>query len=910
MIGEMLSHFSITAKLGEGGMGTVYLAEDTKLGREVAIKVLPESVAADAERLARFEREAKVLASLNHPNIAAIYSFESDESVHFLVMELVDGEDLRKRLSKGQMSSDEAIPIALQIAEALEAAHEKGIIHRDLKPANIQIDSEGDVKILDFGLAKALDPDSGSVRPGLGSLLDGTLPADLSESPTLTAEMTREGVVLGTFGYMSPEQARGQQADRRTDIWAFGCVVYEMLTGERAFGGDTASDRLARILEREPHWEQLPEDVPAPVATLLRRCLSKDPRQRIHDMADVRLWLEEVPGLAAEESQAAPKPRSLWRKSLPWVAAAIGVGLGIGALIQSRAVVAPDRPVRFSPTSEQLAVLGNPSTSQVAITPDGTMLAYVVGRGHRGQLFLRRLDSSEPVPIEGAENVEGPFFSPDGSWVGFQDGSALKRVSVEGGKVWTICEAGYPVGATWATDGSIIYGDEPNFGLFRVPWDGGDPEQLTPVDREKGEYGFAAPQYLPHENAVLFTIFDDGAVARGVAILDLESGMRTDLPIAVGSQAQYLESGHLAYGLDGSLMVVPVDLVNRELTGEPVAVLDGLLMGSAVSPFLAHFEVAESGTLAYFSGPVIAAGSRLVRADRQGNFEPLGEVEERIRGPRFSPEGNRLTVTGIIGSGPMQVWVRDMVRGTLSRVTTEGENWWPVWSPDGRRIVFPTRQVATDVVNLAWMEADGTGPPDRLTQGDLSEQPTTWTPDGKTLIFHRNDHPETQWDILALDVEEIQPPRVLLGSRFVEAMGELSPDGRWLAYVSDEAGEFDTYVRPYPDLDRKWKISTGGGISPVWSPDGRELFYLDMEGQALMVVAIDTEPEFSAGRPELLLEGSFVPSGLYGRNYDVSPNGRDFVFVENVIPEDIDTQLQVVLNWFTELEELAPTEAP
>ena len=910
---QMLSHYRLIEKIGEGGMGVVWKAEDTKLRRDVAIKVLPDDFAHDAERLARFEREARLLAALDHPKIAAIYSFEAAElaaaggevsrPLHFLVMQIAEGETLAERIVRGPIPIDEAIAMALQIAEALESAHEKGIIHRDLKPGNIKVDADGNVKVLDFGLAKALEPAEQATGPDQDrtTLLQ-------SQSPTVTAEMTREGVLLGTAGYMSPEQARGKPADRRSDIWAFGCVLYEMLTGERAFGGKTPSDSLARILEREPEWVQLPDATTLAVRRLIRRCLAKDPKRRLHDMADVRLELEEEPELEAL-ARPAQEPGTPWRRAPPWVAAAVGIGVGIWSVMQLREVTAPEPVTRFLLSSSPLALHGNPSSPQVAISPDGSLLAYVVGEGDVGQLYLRRLDSPESVALEGAERVSAPFFSPDGSWVGFQADGEIKRISIEGGKSWTICDAGEPLGATWSHDGTIVYGEELTFGLWRIPWDGGEPQRLTTVDREGGEYLHMNPQFLPGGEAVLFTAVDDAGIAKKVALVDLETEERTDLFPTDGGLVRYLASGHLAYGRDGSLMIVPFDLERRKITGRPVAALDGMLMGFPLATYLAHFAVADNGTLIYVSGPLIAAGSRLVRVDRNGIGVPLSQVKERFFGPRFSPDGSRLAMAAQIGGEPMQVWVQDLGRGTFTRLTLEGEGWWPVWTPDGRHIVFPTRRVSSSVVDLAWIEADGSGPAKPLTHNELSEQPTTWTPDGRTLIFHRNDHPETAWDVMALELGEGGEPRVLLGSRFYEMLADLSPDGHWLAYVSDESGRFEVYVRSYPDLERRWQISTRGGTEPAWSADGRELFYRDEDGRRMMAVSIGTEPEFVPGRPEILFEGDYAPSPWFGRNYDVAPDGQSFVMVEHVLPEEINAELLVAVNWFTELAELAPAQS-
>jgi serine/threonine-protein kinase len=563
---------------------------------------------------------------------------------------------------------------------------------------------------------------------------------------------------------------------------------------------------------------------------------------------------------------------------------------------------------RFLQPSPPLAVRGSPSGSQVAISPDGTQLAYVVGEGHLGQLYLRRLDSTEAVAVKGAERVQGPFFSPDGAWVGFEDGKEIKRISVEGGKSWTIHEARYPVGATWGPDGTIVYGDGENFGLFRVPWDGGEPQRLTTVDRDGGEFVHMNPQFLPGGEVVLFTAMDSAGISKEVMLVDLETGERINLFTHGGSLARYLASGHIAYGLDGSLMVVPFDLESRQVTGRPEPVLDGLLMGFSLSSYLAHFGVADNGTLAFVSGPLVSAGSRLMRVDRAGNAAPLGQMEKgNLSGPRFSPDGSRLAMWARVSGEPGQVWVRDLDRGTFTRLTLEGEGYWPVWSPDGRRIAFPSRRDSSPVVDLAWIEADGSSGAEWLTQSELDEQPTTWTPDGKTLIYHRNDHPDTGWDLMALEPAEGGEPRVLLGTRFTEGLADISPDGRWLAYVSDESGRLEVYVRSYPDLERKWQISTDTGGEPTWSRDGTELFYRHLDGLRMMAVPITTEPEFVPGRPELLFEGEYLPSPGWGRNFDVAPDGQSFVMVEQVLPEDIKAELQVVVNWFTELAELVPS---
>ena len=714
--------------------------------------------------------------------------------------------------------------------------------------------------------------------------------------------------MLGTAGYMSPEQARGLPADRRSDIWAFGCVLYEMLSARRAFGGATVTDSLARILEREPDWAVLPADIPVGLKKLIRRCLVKDPKRRFHDVADVRIELEEMSGDEAPPVRPEPKPVVLWLRSLPWVAAAVGVGLGFWGLASRNDVDQPHPVIRFSLAASPLAVRGNPGTSQVAISPDGSTMAYVVGEGDAGQLYVRRLDSPKAVALAGAERARAPFFSPDGTWVGFATDRALHRISVAGGKIWTICEVDGPVGATWSRDGTIIYGEELTFGLWQVPWNGGDPTRLTNVNRDDGEYLHCNPQILPQGDAVIFSAMDSEGGRSKVAVLDLQTGERKDLFIQEGNVTRYLVSGHIAYGQDGSLMAVAFDAGRREVVGQPAAVFDGLLMGYSLTMNLAHFAVSDNGTLVFVSGPSVAAVSRLVRVDRAGTIEPLGQVAERFFGPRYSPDGTRLVVAGQIDGDPMQIWVRDLVRGTFRKLLMEGVGYWPQWSPDGQRIAF-THVVDESRWDLALIDPEGSRPIEFITDHEFWEQALAWTPDGRTLIIQRNDLPDTAWDVMEFDPGEGGEPRALLASSSYEMLADLSPDGRWLAYVSDESGRFEVYACSYPDLAKKRQISVDGGTEPVWSADGRELFFREENGRTMWAVPVTTTSEFVAGRPVLLFEGDFAPSPWFGRNFDVSRDGQSFIMVEQILPDGIDPELTVAVNWFTELEKLTTNES-
>jgi len=879
-----LGHYEVLRQLGAGGMGEVYLAQDHRLNRRVAIKVLPAAVARDPERLARFEREARVLASLNHPHIASIYSFEAAESQHFLVMELAAGDHLGNRIAGGAMPPPLAIAIGLQIARALEAAHDKGIVHRDLKPANIQIDDDYNVKILDFGLAKALDP----------------IPREETAGEAPTQMRTREGAILGTVGYMSPEQARGEPADRRSDIWAFGCVLYEMLTGEQAFGGDTASDRLARILEREPAWEELPAAVPAPVRILLRRCLAKDPRQRLHDIADVRMWLEELPKLeappVAAEARTAPR-----HPIFAWTLALTAILVAAWAFVDRYDSPEGQSPVSFVAAETDLAVPNGSWAPQIAISPDGSRFAFIVGDAEYGQLYVRRLRDVDPVPVEGAAHAAMPFFSPDGEWLGFHSGREFQRVSVDGGKIWSIQQVAHPMGARWGPDGLVVYGSDMDRGLWAVPWDGGEPRQLTTPDESTGEFWHVHPRFLPGGDRLLFSVIDSGGRLTRVAVLDLETGSRVQ-QFPLDGHPVYLPSGHLAYGDGGSMMIVPFDPETLTFTGRPVPAFDGLLMREQFLG-LAHFDVSSTGTLIYVSGPYVSALSRLVRSDRHGRVEPLGTERGRFFGPRFSPDGNRIAVTASMGDQPFHVWLRDRSRDMLTRLTLEGGNWWPIWSPDGRSVAFPVERFGGGGSDIAVMDADGGRPKALVVADAYTKQPNDWTPDGDTLIFHRTDHPQTGWDVMAVEPGSGEAPRPLLASRFSEFMADVSPDGNWIAYCSDESGSVEVYLRSYPALGSKIQVSTSGGVEPAWSADGRELYYRSPDGRRVMVVPVSTETGLDIGRPALLFEGSFIRSPWYGRNFDVAPDGQSFVLVQTELSEGHQPDLRVVVNWLAELAE-------
>ena len=899
--GTRLGVYEVTAQIGEGGMGQVYRARDTKLHRDVAIKVLPDLRASDPDRLARFQREAQVLASLNHPNIAQIHGLEESQGVLALVMELVEGEDLSHRIVRGASPLDEVLLIAKQIADAVEAAHEQGIVHRDLKPANIRVRPDGRVKVLDFGLAKALaaEPNALSARP-----------PSMSSTITLPGMMTGIGAILGTAAYMSPEQACGKPVDRRSDIWAFGCVLYEMLTGKRAFHGDEGTDTLAAILRAEPDWSLLPAAAPPSVRALVHRCLQKDARQRLQAIGDARIALEEVLTGTAP-STTAPRGTPSWKLRLV-------VGLG-GILIPSavgfavwnlKPSPAPPRPViRFTitlPPGQALAGLHQPA---LALSADGSQLAYVATTPGQGvqQIYLRAMDGVDARPIPGTELGTAPFFSPDGQWLGFFAGDELKKISVRGGVARTLSSAvggGFSRGATWVGEGVIVFAPYSSV-LQRVSDAGGAAVPLTRFETEETLHMW--PQALPGGKAVLFTGFSNAPTA--IAVQPIGTGERRNLIHGeLGEMPSYAPSGHLIYARAGSLMAVPFDLERLEVRGEGVPVVQGVLP--------AQYSLSATGSLAYVSGTPQARQSQLVWVNRNGTEQPLGAPARSYNQPRLSPDGRRVAVDVIEKAQDMQVWLYDLTRDTFAPFTFQGLNRHAVWTPDGERIAFMSnREGATQIF---WQLANGSGGLQRLTAnpptttaGGLSI-PNSWSPDGQSLIFAQAV-PTKQAEFWTLQVgnpsarpdQAGRVQRLPVQVRAPDGAPQLSADGRWLAYASDESGRREIYVQPYPGPGGKWQISTDGGNEPQWNPKGTELFY--RSGRKMMAVDIAIQPGFAPGKPRQLFEGDYqvTATGWARPNYDVSPDGQRFLMLKAVQREQAPlTQINVVLNWSEELKRL------
>jgi Protein kinase domain/WD40-like Beta Propeller Repeat len=892
--GTKLGPYEISSLLGAGGMGEVYLAQDARLGRGVAIKILPNEFSRDAQRMARFDREAKVLASLNHPNIAAIYGIEEANAVRALVMEFIDGPTLADRVKQAPLPLDETLLIAKQIAQALEYAHERNIIHRDLKPSNVKITPNGEAKVLDFGLAKALQDDF-SVT-------------DISSSPTLSQAATQAGMLLGTAAYMSPEQARGKKVDRRADIWAFGAVLYEMLTGKPAFLEETTSDTLAAVIRGEPDWSALPENVPTSIIRLLGRCLTKDQNQRLRDIGEARIAIDGTISGTPEQTVgtlAATTEPSLWRRALPWALAVIAIVLAIAfSTMYWRGIREEPRPVMqlSLPLAEALAGVfdANPG-SPFALAPDGSQIVYVASvAGKPQQLYLRALEQQTATPIPGTENAIQPFFSPDGQWVGFFALGKMRKISLHGGPVTPLCDAPVPHGANWASDDMITFA--PNFGsgLLRISATGGTPKILTTPNAKEQEISHRWPQVLPGGKFLLFTIqvgsafsFDDA----WIAVLSLETG-KWHTVIKGGSYARYVSSGHIVYAHSGALMAVPFDLKRMEVTGSPMPVREGVVT-TALTSGGAEYDVTESGLLAYVPGNARPPVRTLVWVDRNGATRNVPAPEKYYSSPRLSPDGKLLALQ-VNENGSPDIWVYEFARNTLTRLTFgPGVSSSPLWTADGRRIVYNTR---TDSPSFRSKLADGSGAEETLFGKEFDDQgaaPLAVSPDSKTLLFSSSSAGRLAIEALSLDGSgRIQP---FLQSSFNIATAKFSPDGRWVVYSSDESGQWEIYVQPFPGPGGKWMVSSGGGQYPRWTSNGREIFY--RSGDKVMAVPVETQPAFKAGTPWMWFPGEgYVGLG----NYDIAADSEHLVMLKQEDTSTSPKELNVILNWSEELKRRAP----
>jgi Tol biopolymer transport system component/predicted Ser/Thr protein kinase len=865
-IGQTISHYRVVEKIGAGGMGEVYLADDLSLDRRVALKFIPDMFAGDSERMARFEREAKLLASLNHPNIAAIYGLEQAEGKRFIVMEFAEGETLAQRLSKGALPVDEALGICRQIAEGLDAAHEKGVVHRDLKPANVMITEGERVKILDFGLAKALADETQSV--------------DSSQSPTLTEAMTRPGVILGTAAYMSPEQAKGKTADRRADIWAYGCILYECLTGKRAFEGETVTEMLAAILKEEPNWDALPAATPPNIRSILHRCLEKDPKRRLRDIGDVILEAEPA-------AFAAPARLPIWKHPLVWALVFVAAASLVYALWK--------RPSSATGTTARLTISlppGQKIAGYPAISPDGQTIAYIAQKGtDEPQLYLRNLDSFEARAVIGSRGAEQPFFSPDGKWIAFFAQGQLQKSETNGGSPVKICDAAMPLGRTWNDDDAIIFTTGLGSGLLRVPTGGGTPESLTKPDGGDKGYAHVWPQSLPGGRSIFFMVWGKES---GAAVLSLYT-RRWQL-VRPGSFSMFAPSsgtrGHLL-GPDyrSGVKAAAFDPARPGLTNAETSVLaDVYFMPNQVKSLLA---VSRNGTAVYAQGN--PAKRSLVWVSRDGNAEAFFNEQSLYGWLAISPDGSRALVHDTVG--PIaDIWVYDLKRpGSRERFTLQGSaggvNQNPIWSRDGKRIFFASNRGGNwDIYS---QPSDGSKMPEALLKRPYDQIPFSISKDG--ALFFYEYHPTTGGDIWSLAPDgKATPVRV---TSFNEFDPVVSPDGHWVAYTSNESGRYEVYIQDYPGGGKRIPVSTGGGDYQRWSRDGKELFYFERD--AMMAVSIRQDGSIISV-PHRLFDVS-----NYAGYYDVSPDGKRFLMIR-LDPGSVPHQLNVILNWFDELRQRLP----
>ena len=901
--GSRLGPYEVLGPLGAGGMGEVYRARDPRLGREVALKSLPAAMASDPDRLARLEREAKLLAALSHPNIAAIYGIEEEAGARVLVLELAAGETLGERLDRGTLPLEDTLAIARQIVAALEAAHERGIVHRDLKPDNIKVAPDGGVKVLDFGLAAAFGADPLSGNPG----------SAMSQSPTMSARMTAAGMLLGTAAYMSPEQARGKPVDKRADIWAFGAVLWEMLAGRRLFEGETVTDLLAAVLRQDIAWESLPASTPPALRRLLGRCLERDPHKRLRDIGEARLVLESVAagesdaGVTVPMAAATGQPRTIL--GVLWVAAAAALVVAAGAAgwMAGASQPLPPRPVtRLSITlPSALAVESIDDRQLIALTKDGRTVVFVAREGPVTRLFVRRLGEPAAVPLPGTEGVEDVFLSPDGEWAGFVADGRLRKVPLRGGPVVTLCDAIQSRGGAWGPDETIVFAPEVTGGLMRVSSSGGTPTLVTTVDSATGERSHRWPEFLPDGRSVLFTVgmldkpgdYDDSAID----IVDLKTGHRRNVYHGA-SMARLAPGGRLLVASRGVVQALPFDLTTGRTLGSPVPVLEGV-SGEPTSGVV-FFAVSPDGTLAYIPGGVAGRERDVVWVDRAGKTTAIPVSPQQYRDVRISPDGTRLVLSEGPGGGrESDISVHDLAHGTTLRLTSDRQSGTPVWSPDGRSILYDQYGTAS----IVRRPADGSGAPEVIGRHEgIALTPASVVPDGSMLLLNRGGL-ASKGDLLTMKLDGTGKAALetLLATPAHELEPMLSPDGRLLAYTLVERSDPVIMVQSFPGPGGRWQISEAPAVSARWSKSGRELFYLT--DVALMAVPITGTSPFTYGRPQRLFDLRSIRTGpRWGSSqYDVSPDGSRFVFLLDRFRETTPQQINVVLNWLDDVERVA-----
>jgi serine/threonine-protein kinase len=912
MVGRSLGPYRITGKLGAGGMGEVYRGHDTRLGRDVALKILPPLLAADPERRARFEREARLLAALNHPNIGGIHGLEESDGVTACVLELVDGETLGDRLARGALPIAEAVTLARQIADALAAAHEQGVIHRDLKPANVMITRTGRVKVLDFGLAKTVAPTAASAPR-----------ADAASTVMTSLGATEPGMILGTAAYMAPEQARGLSVDGRADVWAFGCVLYEMLTGTEAFPGRDLTEVLARVIERDPDWSRLPPNLPAPIRLLLTHCLAKAPDRRLRAIEDVRILLDgDVAGTAAPPAPAVTRRLTLARAAPAAIAALVVAGLGWLIGRGSAPATLPAAPVHALIDLRPAAVLRGvsaverttygrnvPSRRAIAISPDGSRLAFTARQGDRQALFLRPLDRDEAVEVKGATNADAPFFSPDGRFVGYWSGGALWRVSIDGGLPVKIADTPHVSSVSWTDPSRVVFGTR--FAISSVdPGDGG-VERLTSLSPDGDEVAHMSPHVLPGGRWLMYTVLPGDFGWQQARVVAQAIGTAERKVVVEGAtDARYLPTGHLLYMRLGNLMAAPFDPERAAVTGSEVGVIEGVLQSVNrgainIDTGAGQYAVSATGTLAYVAGRLMPDYEGVLTWMSRDGREAVVPVPPPARpffAPRLSPDGRHVAVS-TFGLDDHSIFRYDLTSTTLTRLTFSGWATLPVWTADGARLAINFAE--TGARNLFVLPSTG-GAVERLASAPVIQAPAAWAPDGRSLVFMQGGN------VFVWSADSDPKTRPLLNAKFSERHADLSPDGRWLAYVSDETGRPEVYVSAFPGMTNKRPASARGGVEPAWSRDGRTLAFLEprtAEAGGFRVMTIDVTPggTLSLGAPRHLFDVPWYTGGVIARAYDVTADGQRFLFLREVHPPadaELD-HIHVVTNWFDELKRLS-----
>jgi len=883
--GQRLLHYQLTEKIGEGGMGVVWKAVDTTLDRDVAIKILPDDFAADPERLARFGREAKLLASLNHPNVASIFGIhEAAQATHFLAMELIDGEDLQQRVTRGALPIEEALRIAFEIAQGFEAAHARGVIHRDLKPANVRLTQDGGVKVLDFGLAKAMTPDAST--PGTPSM-----------SQTLTSTGTVVGTILGTAGYMSPEQAKGKPVDRRADIWSFGVVLFELLSGRRLFEGESIAETLAAVLTKDPDWSALPSNTPAKVRRLLRRCLTRDSKNRLQDIGEARIALQEV--LAGDdeavEVDAIGSAPSWSRRALPWLGLGLLLGLALGwGVVSFRGQAQGNAEVgdimRFAVPAAQ----GVEEISNLAAAPDDSYVVYQSPLDQVDRLFLYDFESGKARPLAGTEGAESPFVSPDGRWVAFHRGTDLMKLRLTGGDAVKICAgpADFP-GATWGSDGTILFPWGWIEGLWRVSADGGEPVQLTTVDVDAGEKGHWWPRFLPDGRHALFTIWNAGAglIDAEIAVLDVQTGEYRK--VIQGADARFLPPGYLVYYHAGSYHAIAFDPDTLEVTGDPMPVLDDVTDPLPEGTENLGLAISGRGTVFYNTQQVIPS-ARLAIVKPDAEPRPLAFSARSFRHVAVSPDRSTIAAASL-EAGVWVIRLLDLRSGTDERIDLTGSNWRPIWKPDGSGFAFTSMRKGDFDIYFKDVRDGGAEQPIRVTATD--DYASAWSADGAVLlaiVTKKNGG----YSLKAVPVGGSADESTVIASFDNETVA-ISPDGEWLAYTARrDGGLTNVYVRPYPGPGADVRVSPGTGKEMAWSPDGTELYYVRGDNSIVNNSFTVEEGRFRPGREEVLFQ---LPMMTWASWAQLAVLDRRTFVVRLLEAEPGPPQLNVVLNWNREV---------